>query len=313
MSEREIPTAQDAVEKISAKIFPTQQEPVKRVIAPTDAQSYVLGEVPQANRLDPQAFLPLNSEKLIGSINVIEQLASEIGTLVQEEANSVAKIQRQVAQWEERIEQNKTLQQKYSAQVKHNLVEIAYDKKNRDFWIGRSEQVLVDYQHAAAVDRYADWSWLIKKYGLKNADGTEIDAKVECVAELCNGAVSSLSSEYMAASAKYESAKKEKEQQNIALMSESGKLFKTNEQLQAYVGNLYKTEVEPLQDGILLLKELGVKLRSLSANNLGTFGDLRAWAEGFLDEFLKVNPAVPQRMVTEFRRLASIPLPAQNS
>ncbi len=285
---------------------------VQEISASLDEKSYVLGEVPQTNLADPQACLPLNSERLMGA-GAIEKLMSESALLIQDEVSLINRFQRQVYIWEERIEKNKALLQEQSDKVKHNLIEISYDKKNRDFWLNRSEQVIMDYTHADALDRVQDWSWLIKKYGLKNPDGSPIDAKVHCISELCNGSVDSLASIYIAAGMKYDSAKKDKEQYNLRLITENGKLLKLNEQLQNYISNLYKTEIEPLQDGVLLLKEFSLKLRVLTEKVGSTYGELRMWAESFLDEFLKMNPNTPMRVVTEFRRLTSIPLPSQNS
>ena len=54
---------------------------------------------------------------------------------------------------------------------------MVYDKKNRDYWLCRAEQVIVDYSYAEAANRPEDWAWLIKKYGLKNADGSPIDPR----------------------------------------------------------------------------------------------------------------------------------------
>jgi hypothetical protein len=287
---------------------------IKDIDESLDGQSYFLGEVPQSYLADPQAFLPLNSDKMIGVVNVVEKILSEVGLLIQEEVNQIQKAQKKINLWEDRIEKNKTLVQKHLTQVKQNLVDISYDKKNRDYWWSRAEQVMLDYNHAEAAGREGEWSWLIKKYGLKNPDGTQIDQKSHCVEELCNGASSNLSSEYKISGNKYEQSKKDKEADNTNMIRENGRLLTTNDQLQGYISNVYSTEIEPLQDGVLLYKELGVKLKALGQEgNKSTYGDLRSWAESFLDEFLKANPRVPQHVVTEFRRLASIPLPAKNS
>ena len=98
------------------------------------------------------------------------------------------------------------------------------------------------------------------------------------------------------------------------MIHENGRLLTGNDQLQGFIASCYSNEIEPLQDGVLLFKELNVKLKSLSqSGEKVTYGDLRSWAESFLDEFLKTNPRVSQAIVTEFRRLTSIPLPAKNS
>ena len=279
-----------------------------------DGQSYFLGEVPQSFLADPSAFLALNSDKLIGAVDMVEKLLSDVGIFIQEEVNLIQKSQKKINMWEDRIEKNKAVVQKHLTQVKQNLVDISYDKKNRDYWFSRAEQVVLDYEHAEAAGREGDWSWIIKKYGLKNPDGTQIDQKGNCVEELCNGAASNLSNEYKVAGSKYEQAKKDKEAENTRMIRENGRLLTTNEELQAYISNVYANEIEPLQDGVLLYKELGVKLKALGQEgNKATYGDLRSWAEIFMDEFLKANPRVPQHVVTEFRKLTSIPLPAKNS
>lgn len=279
-----------------------------------DGQTYFLGEVPQQFLADPQAFLPLNSDKLIGSNNVVESLLSEVGALIQEEVNQIQKAQKKINLWEDRIEKNKSLIQKNLAKIKQNLTDIQYDIKNRDYWYARAEQVSLDYQHAEAGGREENWAWLIKKYGLKNPDSTQIDPRNNCVEELCNGAANNLSMEYKIPGNKYEQAKKDKEAENTQMIRENGRLLTSNDQLQNYISAVYANEIEPLQDGVLLYKELGVKVKAMGAEgNQASYGQLRSWAESFLDEFLKANSRVPQYVVTEFRRLASIPLPAKNS
>lgn len=278
-----------------------------------DAQSYVLGEVPQPHLYDPQAFLPLNSDRLIGSTNMIEKIISEITPLIQDEVDQIQKLQKKISNWEDRLERNKAQVQKNEMQIKQNRVDINYDKKNRDYWWSRSEQVLLDYEHAQASNREVDWLWLAKKYGLKNSDGSQIDHKSRCVEEICQGAANNLAAEFKTAGNKYEQAKKDKETENTRMIHENGRLLTGNDQLQHFISSAYSNEIEPLQDGVLLFKELNVKLKSLSQNDQATYGDLRSWAEDFLDEFLKTNPRVSQALVTEFRRLTSIPLPAKNS
>lgn len=286
---------------------------VKDIDTSLDAQSYILGEVPQSYLYDPQAFLPLNSDKLIGSVNMIEKVLSEISPLIQDEVDQIQKLQKKISNWEDRLEKNKAQVQRNEMQIKQNRVDINYDKKNRDYWWSRSEQVLLDYEHAQASNREVDWLWLIKKYGLKNPDGSQVDHKNHCVEEICQGASNNLAAEFKTAGNKYEQTKKDKEADNTRMIHENGRLLTGNDQLQHFISSAYTNEVEPLQDGVLLLKELGVKLKSLSQNDQATYGDLRAWAEDFLDEFLKTNPRVSQALVTEFRKLTSIPLPAKNS
>src|SRR4051812_30754228 len=72
-----------------------------------DGQSYFTGEVPQHHLVDPQAFLPLNSDRLIGSVNMIDKLTSELSGLIQEEINQIQKLQKKISFWEERIDKNK--------------------------------------------------------------------------------------------------------------------------------------------------------------------------------------------------------------
>ena len=200
----------------SMAVLPANQEPkiegntgIKDIDESLDGQSYFLGEVPQSYLADPQAFLPLNSDKLIGSVNMIEQLLADVGMKIQDEASQIQKAQEKIALWEDRVEKNKAIVAKNLTQIKQNLVDITYDKKNRDYWWSRSEQVTLDYEHAAAAGREVDWLWMVKKYGLKNPDGSSIDARANCVEELCNGAASNLSTEYRLAGNKYEADKKE--------------------------------------------------------------------------------------------------------
>ncbi|HSX26366.1 MAG TPA: hypothetical protein VLE89_05095 [Chlamydiales bacterium] len=279
-----------------------------------DGQSYFIGEVPQVHLLDPQAFLPLNSDRLIGSVNMIEKLLGDVSLLIQEEVNLIQKHQRKINFWEERIEKNKAIVEKNLVEIKKNNADAIYDKKNRDYWLGRAEEVEIDYTHAEVASRQQDWMWLIKKYGLKNADGSGIDAKNPCVEELCNGESNNLASEYRSTGNRYESERKAKEAENSRMVRENAKLKNSNEVLQTYIASTYANEVEPLQDGVLLLKELGVKLKAMGQDGNGsTFGEMRSWAEVFLSDFIKSNPRVALSVVTDFRKLTSIPLPADHS
>jgi len=276
-----------------------------------DGQSYFLGEVPQAHLVDPSAFLPLNSDRLISSVNMVEKLLYEVGILIEEEVAGIQKHQKRITFWEDRIEKNKAQIKKNELTIKQNSIDALYNKKNRDYWLGRAEEVEIDYSHAEVANRHQDWSWLVKKYGLKNADGTEIDCKNVCVEELCNGETKNLAASYRGTGNKYENARKEKETENSRLVRENAKLLNTNDMLQNYISATYANDVEPLQDGILLLKELGVKLKALGQEDRATYSQMRSWAEPFLNDFIKANSRVPQGVVTHFRKLTSIPLPPE--
>lgn len=278
-----------------------------------DQQSYLLGEVPQTHLSDPQAFLPLDSDRMNNASNVLNGLISENGLLIQEEIQSIQRLQLRINQWEDRIERNRVIIVKNEAAVRQNRVDLEYDKKNRDYWVGRAEQVMLDFQDAEAAHRGEQWGWLIKKYGLKNAAGEVLDHEQACVEELCNGEVNNLTAEYRTAGNKYEESRKDRERENSRLIRENSLLLRTNETLQGYIASTYRNEIEPIQEGVLLLKELGVKLKSLSQDETATYGTLRTWAELFLNDFLKTNPRVLLPIVIHFRRIASIPLPAVNS
>lgn len=276
-----------------------------------DGQSYFLGEVPQPNLMDPRAVLPLNSDRLVGSINIVEKLLFEVGVLIEEEVNAIQKQQQRITFWEDRIEKNRAIIKKNELRIKQNNIDALYDKKNRDYWFGRAEDVEVDYSHAEVGARMQDWAWLIKKYGLKNADGSEINPKIHCVEELCNGETKDLAAEYRGTGNKYESARKDKEMENSCLVRENAKLLNGNDVLQGYISNTYTNEIEPLQDGVLLLKELGVKLKALGQDEKAHYGEMRTWAEQFLNDFIRANSRVSQNVVTHFRKLTSIPLPPE--
>jgi hypothetical protein len=277
-----------------------------------DGQSYFLGEVPQVYLVDPNGFLPLNSDRLVGSTNMIEKLVNDSSLLIQEEVNKIQVLQKKINYWEDRIEKNKAGIASNQGKIKQNTVDMVYDKKNRDYWWGRSEQVSVDYSNAEAANRKEDWAWLIKKYGLKNPDGSQISSESNTVEELCNGAASNLAGEYKTAGNKYEQSRRDREAENNRLIRENSQFKNSNDTLLGYISSTYTKEIEPLQDGVLLLKEFSVKIKSIGQEAKATFGDLRAWAEPFLNEFIKNNSRVPQYVVTEFRKLSSIPLPAEH-
>ena len=277
-----------------------------------DAHSYFLGEVPQNYLVDPQTFLPLNSDRLNGLSNAAEKLQQEANTLIQDEVVKIQTLQKKLQVWEDRIEKNKAFIVSNENKIKHNLKEIAYDKKNRDYWFARNEQVMLDYSHTETSNRSEDWNWLIKKYGLKNADRTPIFSSGPSVATLCLKSITILADEYKIAGSRYELARNAKEAENTNLLRETSRLKTSNETLQGFISATYVNEVEPLQDGILLLKEFNMKIKSLTQDEKCTYGELRAWAETFLNDFLKTNHRVPQYVVTEFRKLSSIPLPPAN-
>ncbi len=291
----------------------TLQEEIAELEASIDEQTYKLGEVPQVHLFDPEASLPINSERLNSTANLIESLIQDAESVIQQEVQQVQKYQKSIDQWESKIEKNKGLIERNKVQAKKNKTEIIYDIKNRDYWLGRQEQVMIDYGHASVANREDHWAWLIKKYGLKNPDGTPIDAKSPCVDELCNGGVSNLSAEYKAAGKKYEQAKKDKEEENYQLTMDNSKFKTTIENLQQYIQATYQDQIEPLQDGILLIKELIAKLRNYQNEENVTFGEMRHWAEEFLNDYIMENPATAQAIVNDFRRIASIPLPAEHS
>src|SRR4051812_35201947 len=131
MSEaQEYPQSQEQVpDQILA--LPTEDPNVhnlKEISETLDSQSYFLGEVPQQYLVDPHAYLPLNSDRLIGSSNVAEKLIAEVGGLVQEEIQQIQKLQKKITFWEDRIEKNKTTVQANLTLIKQNNSDIIYDK-----------------------------------------------------------------------------------------------------------------------------------------------------------------------------------------
>ncbi len=270
--------------------------------------------MPQQYQADPNAYLPIDSECLVGVNNPIKSILSELEPFIEEELREVTKLQRQSDSWKEKIKKNRSVIDKNLSQIKQNRVDMSYDIKNRDFWFGRAQQVLADYATAEASGSSSDWAWLIRKYGLKNPDGTSIEARSSSVGTLCNDSANSLALEYKAAGMRYDQTQRHIEATNALIEGDNDKLEATNQQLQKYIANVYANEIEPLQDGVLLLNELRVKLKSLERQETPPkYGDLRAWAEDFIDSFLKENPFTLQRVVNTFRRLASIPLPPINS
>ncbi len=284
------------------------QEEIAHLGATIHDQSYLIGEVPQIHQVDPECNLAINSKKL----EDFETLYADVENITCEEISQIQKFQKSIDSWESKIEHNKSLIEKNKAVIKQNSTEIIYDKKNRDYWQSRSEHVLLDYGTASAANRSETWAWFIKKHGLKNPDSSQISENHSCVEELCNGGASNLSSEYKVAGVKYDQAKRDKETENFRLTSENSKYKTTIEKLQKYIQATYQDRIEPLQDGVLLMKELGAKVRSFESQG-SIYGDMREWAEEFLNEYLIENPNTPQYIITDFRRITSIPLPSENS
>ena len=276
-----------------------------------EGQAYLIGEVPQQYSFDPNSFLPLNSDRLVGSVNYIEKVLGDVAQMIEQEVVQIQKHQKKISFWEDRIEKNRSLILRNQSKIQQNNADISYDKKNRDYWWSLAEELNLDFQAAQAANRKNDWSWLVKKYGLKSANGTMLDVNSSAIEELANGEINNLAAQYRNAGNKYDQAKKDREAENNRLIRENGACMNTNEQLQGFITNAYANEIEPLQDGVLMLKELGVKMKSLNNDSSkAVYGELRAWAQQFLNDFLKSNPRVTQSLVTEFRKLTSIPLPA---
>ena len=308
MSEMEVGTVQPISHNAPV------QHNLKEIEESLDGQSYFLGEVPQHQLVDPQAFLPLNSDRLISSVNAPEILLSEAARLIEEDSEHVQIFQRRISMYAEKIEKNKETIVKNQAKIKQNNIDMIHDKKNRDYWYGRSEEVDLDYQNAASSNRFSDWAWLIKKYGLRNANGTSIEANEIAVDELCNGETNNLISLYKETGKNYDKMKRAREAENNQLYRENSAHLSMNEKLQGYISTIRAKDIAPLEEGILLIRELHAKLSSLnSAESSCSYGEMRTWAETFLNDFLKSNSLVPQKMATAFRKLASIPLPADHS
>ena len=130
---------------------------LKDVALSLDYQSYPLGEVPQEFLMDPQGFLPLNSDRLVGAVNMIEKMTAETNALIQGEIDQIQKLHKKITFWEDKIEKNKIVIEKNRARIQQNTVDIVYDRKNRDYWWGRSELVVLDYKNAEASNRPEAW------------------------------------------------------------------------------------------------------------------------------------------------------------
>jgi hypothetical protein len=140
------------------------QHNLKQIEESLDGQSYLLGEVPQHQLVDPQAFLPLNSDRLIGSINAPEKLLAEATGLIEEENEQLMILHRRINMYAQKIEKNREAIAINQGKIKQNNIDLIHDKKNRDYWFGRAEEVELDYQNAASSNHFKEWAWLIKKY-----------------------------------------------------------------------------------------------------------------------------------------------------
>jgi len=289
----------------------TVQHNLKQIEESLDGQSYLLGEVPQHQLVDPQAFLPLNSDRLVGATNMLEKTLEDAAKLIEEETCEVQILQKKIMNYAEKIEKNLVSIAKNEEKIKQNHIDLLHDKKNRDYWWGRAEEIDLDYQNACASNHMRDWAWLINKYGLKNGDGTPIDPNDIAVDELCNGETDNLIVLYRETGKNYDRNKKEREGENNRLYRENSLHLSMNEKLQSYIATIRTKEIAPLEEGLLLIKELRVKLSTFNSQN--NYGEMRIWAETFLNDFLKSNMLVSQRMATAFRKLTSIPLPADHS
>lgn len=273
-----------------------------------DQLSYSINEVPQVNLLDPDQLLPLNSDNL-----VVDELELQVDKLAKEEEIQIEKELNHIDSWNKRIEKNKLHIEKNNELISDNKKAILYDKKNRDYWVNRAEAVTLDFENASSANRQEDWSWVIKKYGLKYSDGSSIEANDASVEELVNGGTANLIGQYRTSANYYEQIRKDKERDNNRTISEISKLKNSNETLKSYIDSAYVKKVQPLQNGVLLLNGLREKLEEFKKQGNSTYSEIRDWSEEYLNDFIKQNPDVPQSVVTDFRKIASIPLPAENS
>lgn len=273
-----------------------------------DHKSYSINEVPQTHLLDPEGVLPLNSDLLVTT-----EMEFSVTKLSKEDLIQIKKQQTIIDSWEKTIAKNNFHIESNNDLIKQNKAIISNDKKNRDYWTCRAEEVILDFENTRASGRESDWTWFIKKYGMKHPDGNSIEATDVSVDELVDGGAVNLSAQYRGSATRYEINRKNKEMENNRYISENSKLMKTNEVLKNYIHSTTEQKIKPLQAGLLMFKALREKLEELKRQEKPTYGALRDWAEDFLNSYLKEHPSVPQYMVTDFRKIASIPLPAENS
>jgi len=296
----------------------SQNEIRKEEVAPTnnqelniDTNSFQKVRGPEAHLFDPEISLPINSEKL--DMNLLQPLVDEIDHLTCGDISDIQKLQKSIDAWEAKVEENKALMDKNRSIIRNNKEATNLDQQNRDYWWRRSDNVLGDFKSASAANHINDWSWFIKKHGIKDLEGSALNVDHDQINDLCRDGADKLAGKYRTAGDKFDSSKKDREDVSFRLISENGRLRVTNETLQKYIQSTYQVRIEPLQDGVLLMKELGAKMRAYMSSNDARFGDLRGWAENFLNQYLIENPRTPQSAINEFRRVASIPLPSENS
>ncbi len=269
-----------------------------------------LDEIPMY-RADPHAFLPRNAEPLN---NTLDGLFKEVNLLLDEELKEVSRHIRKADTAEEKVRKNDALIRKNLSEIKKNTADIVYQEKSRDYWMEREQEVFADYQQIEGSSCETDWAWLIRKYGLKESNGVLIDYRDPRVSEFSKQSASDLMTEYKEAGFRHERSLKGKEVEISLLEQTNQELSQANEELGGVTAHLRLHEIKPLQDGVLLFRELSLKLKALkNQERKATFKDIRSWAESFLDQFLRKHPLIPYRVVSAFRRLASIPLPSQNS
>lgn len=313
MSDNEEYSAQaDEQTSDSANLFDpmTLSEHVKQSPTPHEEKSLTEEISTHFHLLDPEQTLPLNTEKLTGSApSTLESILSDVEINIELELDQIRMIEEKIKLWKESIEKNLETIEANRKTIKQNNAALIHDMKNRDYWRERADKVFLDFQYARAGARETDWSWLIKKYELKNPEGNEIDAAHPAIEEVCNGEINNLAGQYQAASNRCEQHQKNREEENIRLIQENSNHLAFNDTLQGYINHTLSAELAPIQSGVLLMTEFKNELQMLQQGEGSTFGDMREWSETFLDEFLKSNPKVETRIVTEFRKLASIPLP----
>src|SRR3989344_1916328 len=74
-------SSQPQEERVAEAIPPTVYKNIQIVDESIDSQSYFLGEVPQVNLVDPCAFLPLNSDRLVGLNSMAKKHTGQRGSL----------------------------------------------------------------------------------------------------------------------------------------------------------------------------------------------------------------------------------------
>lgn len=209
-----------------------------------------------------------------------------IELLIVEERKEIGRLREQISAWEEMIRANFFQMGKNAEVIEQNTRTSAHEIKMRDYWWDKESLVLSDFQSA---QKSLKWKSLIQKHELN------LDHRSLLIEKLCQDAILELALKYKETGIQHDLAVASKNGENKRVSEMNAKLNAENTHLRERISNAHLSEIEPLQDGLLFLKEFIVIIKSQQASS----DTIHSWAEGFVKKY----PSIPSRVLHSFQKL----------